>query len=53
MVAVEALTAEQMADALANGDKVWTSGTPLPDDDKVKTGAGDPPTGEDKSPPAK
>jgi hypothetical protein len=34
LVTVKALTAEEMAEALGNGDKVWTPGEDMPEDDK-------------------
>lgn len=35
LVTIKALTAEEMAEALASGDKVWTPGDEWPADDRV------------------
>lgn len=45
-VEVSALTAEQMQDALDEGEAVWKPGTPLPEDD-AEPAAGDEETGAD------
>lgn len=39
IVTLEALTAEEMAEALASGEKVWTPGEPFPADEEIEDGA--------------
>lgn len=40
-VEAKALTAEEMQDALDEGESVWKPGTPLPDDDGPAAESGD------------